>query len=63
MLKKNKDERRNNETTVTVTIWGIIDFLMQPTSERLQLEIITKWRLVNVHKTQQCYTANKHLSK
>ena len=27
---------------------------MQPMSERLMLETITKLRLVNVYKTQQC---------
>ena len=36
---------------VTVPSREIIDFLTQPILERLKLEIITKWKLVNVHKT------------
>ena len=36
--------------TVTFTSREIIVFLTQPISERLKLEIITKLRLVNVHK-------------
>ena len=38
--------------SVTVTNREIIDVTFQ-TPERLKLEIITKWRLVNVCKMQQ----------
>ena len=37
---------------------------MQAISKHLKLEISTKWKLVNVHKTQQQYTtADKLISK
>ena len=39
---------------VTVTSWEMIYYLVNATNIRsLKLEIITKWRLVIVHKMQQ----------
>ena len=37
-------------------------FLTQPISERLKLEIITKLKLVNIHRTQQ-WCATKNVTK
>ena len=40
---------------IQYSVLGIIcwKYQNQPISEHLKLEIITKWKLVNVHKTQQ----------
>ena len=36
---------------------------MQLIWERLKLGVITKQKLLNVHRTQQWYTTDKHVSK